>query len=245
MSLQYISSDTRSITLYEFIKKCIINVWLDGDSSKVSNASNHAMLITSDSPLTIMGGIPLILDETSGSYKLYVNVGSAYSQNCFSAIGGNARYWYDTETGFAMFTYNHLYSLRYFYTDYNGSTPTIKTWLPHMVTKIDGVSYLLPGEQNTTNNTAASGNMILAPFYCNTITSAYYITAYSITNIPCVSRSFISSGNNITLVPLRIGAAIIPDMYVSVNNYALTDQIITDGTNNYICLDSFLFRKIT
>ena len=244
MALNYISSGIRSISLYEFIKECIINIWLD-DSSMVSDYNANTILITSNTPLTIMGGIPLIYDETDLNYKLLVNVGPSYNTDCFGTLCGNVRYWYDTESGFAMITCNNVYSLRCFYTDTNGGLQGIKYWLPHMVTKIDEVSYLLPGEQNSTIKVAPSGNMIIAPFYCNTLTNGTYHHIQFSTNVPYISRSFATLGNDITLIPLRIGACIIPDMYVSVNNYALTDQIITDGINNYICLDSFLFRKIT
>ena len=240
MALQYISSDIRDIKVIDFVKECIAKVWLPFmDSSKIT-VSNYAVITTNDSPLTVMGGIPLIYDETDQKYKLYINVGI----NCLSSYSthkGNLRYWYDIDAGFSMLTYNHYYGLLRFYTDVESSTIGIKYWLTHLVTKIDGVSYLLPGEQNAGRNDYASGNMILPPFSCVTSTRVLYASV----NVPYLSTSFSTTGNDITLVPLCIGACIIPDMYVSVNNYALTDQIITDGINNYICLDSFLFRKIT
>ena len=240
MALQYISSDIREIKMIDFVKECIAKVWLPFmDSSKIT-VNNCAIIITNDSPLTVMGGIPLIYDETDQKYKLYINVGiNAFSS--YSTHKGNLRYWYDIDAGFSMLTYNHYYGLHRFYTNAESPAIDIKYWFSHLVTKIDGVSYLLPGEQNANRNDYASGNMILPPFSCVTSTMALYASV----NVPYLSTSFSATGNNITLVPLRIGACIIPDMYVSVNNYALTDQIITDGINNYICLDSFLFRKIT
>lgn len=240
MALQYISSNTREISIINFLKECITKVWLPFmDSSEISR-NNYAIVITSNIPITIMGGIPLIYDETDKKYKLYINVGSNVDGG-YSHHKGNLRYWYDIDAGFSMLTYNHYYGLTNFYTDVNSPINDIGYWLVHLVTKVNGISYLLPGEQNSGRNTKPSGNMILPPFFCNTTSSVIQLAA----NIPYLSTSFYATGNNITLVPLRIGACIIPDMYVSVDNYALTDQIITDGINNYICLDSFLFRKIT
>lgn len=240
MALQYISSNTREIKIIDFVKECIAKVWLPFmDSSKIT-ASDYSLLITNDAPLTVMGGIPLNYDETDQKYKLYINLGINYNIS-YSNHKGNLRYWYDIDAGFSMLVYNHYYGLLNFYTDVNSNTIGIKYWLSHLVTKIDGVSYLLPGEQNANRNDNPSGNMILPPFCCVTTTNSLYCSV----NVPYLSTSFSTTGNDITLVPLRIGACIIPDMYVSVNNYALTDQIITDGINNYICLDSFLFRKIT
>ena len=239
MALQYISSNTREISISDFVKECITKVWLDGDSSKISK-DNYAIVITNDTPLTIMGGIPLIYNETDGNYKLYINLGLNVNDG-YSYHKGNLRYWYDIDAGFSMFTYNHYYGLTNVYTDVNSPRNDICYWLVHLVTKVNGISYLLPGTQNSGRNTKPSGNMILPPFFCNTTSS----NIQHAVNIPYLSTSFYATGNNITLVPLIIGACIIPDMYVSVDNYALTDQIITDGINNYICLDSFLFRKIT
>lgn len=240
MALQYISSNTREIRIIDFLTECITKVWLPFTDSSNIIKDNYAIVITNDIPLTIMGGIPLIYDETDKKYKLYINVGVNANEG-YSYHKGNLRYWYDINAGFSMLTYNHYYGLTNIYTDVNGPRSDIGYWLVHLLTKVNGISYLLPGAQNTGRNIKPSGNMILPPFFCNTTSPVTQLAA----NIPYLSTSFYSTGNNITLIPLIIGACIIPDMYVSVDNYALTDQIVTDGTNNYMCLDSFLFRKIT
>ena len=150
----------------------------------------------------------------------------------------NIRFWYDIDNCFAMLTYNHNDVQHNFYNTTNNIAWYVM--FPLIVFKYkDEITYL---KRPIVNDFAVVKQYIASyPFYAYNNPSAFE----QITSFVKIDNSLIVDGNNITLIPFIIGACVIPNLYLSIDSIAMTDQIVTMGEDKYKCLDSRLFYKIT
>lgn len=151
----------------------------------------------------------------------------------------NIRFWYDIDNCFVMLTYNHNDSQNNFYNS-TGSSIQWYEMFPLLVFKYkDEITYLK--RPNSTDSNVYQSVIASYPFYAYNNPQGFQ----QITTIMKIGDGIIVDGNNITLIPFIVGACIIPNVYVSIDNIAMTDQIVTIGADQYKCLDSRLFYKIT
>lgn len=152
----------------------------------------------------------------------------------------NMRFWYDEEAHFAFWTANHSFSMTNWYllssTSYFSGLGA-DHFLRFLAFEMDGVIYHLPSRTSSSDKTGIYKNY---PFYIDPSGGMFQMC-----NLNALSLSMEMPTNDISLLPLIIGACVIPNLYFSVNNIAMTDQIVTIGEDQYKCLDSRLFYKIT
>ena len=144
-------------------------------------------------------------------------------------------FWYDIDKKFAFFSYNsNLLNNKVF----NSNSAYYNAWFPFLVFMKDGELVYAVGTSSSDETNIYNQK----PFYIN---GAHQKAWFAYTNIPFTQLGAPIDDNNFTLIPCYIGRCRIPDMYVSIDNYAVTKQKITVGNDKYVALNSYMFYKIT